>query len=751
MGIANISREKEDGEQERIAEGYERLEVLTAMVDGQPITWTERRLVLRSLSQAQAAEAALRARLTKAQSALAALNEKGRGKKRFTEVATLQQAAEAVIERHGVQGLMITSSQQARLALWMASLLMGATLLVLLWPQRAWPQSMTVTKRSSSAIAITADARLVLAVNPDSNSLSLISTAAQEKVAEIPVGIDPRTVTVDDAGSRAYVANRGSDSVSVLDLAARAVITEVTVGYRPYGVIVSPAGDRLYVAEQGVDQVRILDTSSLATLAILPTYDRPSGLAISDDGRILYVTYLLTGRISVISLSDYRIYLPLILQWKSVNWYIGTLVNWESALVSPIYQSTTPLIYQSTSIQLWPDSNLVQSIVLSPDGRTAYVPHTRSNTTNRALTFDTTVFPLVSLIDLTTRRHLVGQQFDLGTLDPPGVGLPFDAAVTPDGEELWVLNAASNDITVLDLTRRRLVAHIEVGDNPRGVVLSPDGSTAYVNNTLAGAVSVIDTAAYTVTSVITVTNIPLPPALLNGKRLFHTSNDPRLARAQWISCNTCHFEGEHDGRTWFFGFAGPRNTTSLLGMIETYPLRWSGEWDESADSEFANRKENFGGGLIDGNMNCSLSPPDCVNQPPNQGRSYDLDCLASFIDSLPPPSSPGPPSEAALRGQAIFNRADVGCVTCHPTPLYTDLQKHDVGTVTADEKIGPEFDTPTLKGLWDSAPYFHDGSAATLRDTLTRPSSGSEHDVRGRLTEPEIADLIAFLLALPFE
>jgi YVTN family beta-propeller protein len=596
-----------------------------------------------------------------------------------------------------------------------------------------------LVKRSSSAIALTSDGAALLVVSPDSNSITLMDTAGLESEAEILVGVDPRTIAVDDAGRRAYVANRGSDSISVVDLTTRQVITEVPVGDRPYGVVVSPGGDRLYVAEQGADRLTTLDTATFETVKTLSVADRPSGLAISDDGRILYVIHLLTGQISVISLDRYTVYLPVILKSSPEIGYKRVEIGYWR------FQ------YLISNIPLWPDSNLAQSIVLSPDGRTAYVPHTRSNTANRALTFDTTVFPLVSLIDLTTQQHLVGQQFDLGTLDPPGVGLPFDAAVTPDGEELWVVNAASNDISVVDLTRRRLAAHIEVGDNPRGIVLSSDGSTAYVNNTLAGTVSVIDTAAYMVTAIITVTDIPLPPALLNGKRLFNTSNDPRLSRAQWISCNTCHFEGEHDGRTWFFGFAGPRNTTSLLGMVETYPLRWSGEWDESADSEFANRKENFGSGLIDGEMNCSLSPPDCVNQPPNQGRSYDLDCLALFIDSLPPPSSPGPPSEAALRGQAIFNDPDVGCVTCHPPPLHTDLQMHDVGTTTADERIGPAYDTPTLRGLWDSAPYFHDGSAATLRDALTRPSPGSEHDVRSRLTEPEIADLIAFLLALPLE
>ena len=150
-------------------------------------------------------------------------------------------------------------------------------------------------------------------------------------------------------------------------------------------------------------------------------------------------------------------------------------------------------------------------------------------------------------------------------------------------------------------------------------------------------------------------------------------------------------------------------------------------------------------------MNCLISPPDCVNQAPNQGRSYDLDALALFLDSLEAPRSPAPLDAAAQRGQAIFNRPALNCLTCHAPPLYTDQRKHDVGTATADEKIGPAYDTPALKGLYNSAPYFHDGSAATLRDALTRPSPGSEHDLRARLTVQEMADLSAFLLALPFE
>jgi hypothetical protein len=117
-------------------------------------------------------------------------------------------------------------------------------------------------------------------------------------------------------------------------------------------------------------------------------------------------------------------------------------------------------------------------------------------------------------------------------------------------------------------------------------------------------------------------------------------------------------------------------------------------------------------------MNCQLSPLDCVKQPPNQGRSYDLDCLAMFIDSLQMPLSPAhahgePLNDSEERGRLLFNSTETKCATCHPAPLYTDLLPHDVGTSTVDERVGPAFDTPTMNGLFNSAPCFHDGSALT--------------------------------------
>jgi YVTN family beta-propeller protein len=59
---------------------------------------------------------------------------------------------------------------------------------------------------------------------------------------------------------------------------------------------------------------------------------------------------------------------------------------------------------------------------------------------------------------------------------------------------LWVVNSASNDVSVINISNPAhptRVANIPVEDNPRGIVMAPDGSRAYVNNTLAGTISVM--------------------------------------------------------------------------------------------------------------------------------------------------------------------------------------------------------------------------------------------------------------------
>jgi hypothetical protein len=180
-------------------------------------------------------------------------------------------------------------------------------------------------------------------------------------------------------------------------------------------------------------------------------------------------------------------------------------------------------------------------------------------------------------------------------------------------------------------------------------------------------------------------------------------------------------------------------------MVNTYPLRWSAEWDESADSEFAIIEEQFGTGLIEGDMHPALGKL-------NTGRSYELDSLALFIDSLeflPNYLVEELNLDQVEIGRKLFYEEEVGCATCHPAPYYTDFQTHDVGTASGVEEIlGPLIDTPTLLGLSRSAPYLHDGSAATLLEVLTISNPNDQHGFTSQLSSEELEALIEFMLSI---
>ena len=104
--LSSVVREGPKGQPEVIAEGYEYPVAMSQKVDGKVQSWSERRLVIRSVRHAHAAEAALRARVAKAMAQIEALNQRGRGKKRFETVSALRQAGVAIGQRYGVENLL---------------------------------------------------------------------------------------------------------------------------------------------------------------------------------------------------------------------------------------------------------------------------------------------------------------------------------------------------------------------------------------------------------------------------------------------------------------------------------------------------------------------------------------------------------------------------------------------------------------------------------------------------------------------
>jgi transposase len=110
--LSLLHRAPPGGPPELIAEGFERVDPVTAEVAGHGYSWQERRLVIRSCQLAQAGERGLRGRLAKAQAEITALNMRGRGRRRWGDPQALWEAVDALLTRYRVHGLLHVRSTE---------------------------------------------------------------------------------------------------------------------------------------------------------------------------------------------------------------------------------------------------------------------------------------------------------------------------------------------------------------------------------------------------------------------------------------------------------------------------------------------------------------------------------------------------------------------------------------------------------------------------------------------------------------
>jgi hypothetical protein len=420
--------------------------------------------------------------------------------------------------------------------------------------------------------------------------------------------------------------------------------------------------------------------------------------------------------------------------------------------------------------------NYLSSIVISSNGEFAYVSASKANTdrglrpdsTNpQPLDGDNTVRPMVAILDLLNNRDsnqnpaTRDNTIDLDNgADPSAISF----LANPD---IRVTALQGNDILVFTNTVTNGIAQFDTGGAPQGMCATR--RTLYVKNFTGRSVSAIDISGYLDSGslqqqseeIITVGREVLTAEEKTGLDLFYHSSMPEMGAEGYMTCASCHAGGGHDGRVWdntSFG-EGLRNTISLNGSSGTRfgPLHWSSNFDEVQDFELQIETLNGGTGLIPGQTFSGESPLDMITT----GQSIDLDALAAYVSGLgkdtvkrsPNRTYAGQLSAAAIRGQAVFSSAGLGgdsCASCHAGEAFRDGQSHDMGTITVNSggRLNgslTEIRTPTLIELWDSAPYFHDGSAATLEDVLARDGHMRNY------TGTQMQDLIEYLRSIDRE
>lgn len=581
---------------------------------------------------------------------------------------------------------------------------------------------------NSSPILCDQAGRRLWAVNPDNDTLTAIDADTLVKAIEVPVCDDPRSVAL-SAASELWVACYDSDTIQVL-AANGALLAAIPTGYgsAPVSIVTSPDGLTAFVALEGSGRLQRFNTATRQSTGSLALGPKPRAIAVSANGARVLVTRFISP------LNHAEVW--------DVNASTLTLTR---TIRIPKFGGDVNMDSTAAGRGV---ANYLVGIAIAPDGASAWIAANKPNSERGLLVAndldqDNTVRNLAVQIDLVANRF--ERAVDIDNSDSAAA-----VGFSPLGDYLFVPLQGNNELVVLDALEvasatglGSFVTRVATGLAPQGVCADTVTHRVAVKNLMSRSVTILEAGALfadgelsmSSSAVSTVANEAMAAEVLAGKQIFYNAGDRRMSAEGYMSCATCHLDGGDDGRTWDFTGRGEglRNTISLLGRggARHGNVHWSANFDEIQDFENDIRGAFGGRGFLsDAQFAVTSNPLGAAKA----GLSSDLDALAAYVESLGAGSIPRSPwrdgsgamTSPALAGATLFG--SLGCGGCHPGPAYTDstggaATLHDVGTLrtTSGQRLGGPLsgiDTPTLLGLWETAPYFHDGSAATLDDVF---------------------------------
>jgi YVTN family beta-propeller protein len=576
--------------------------------------------------------------------------------------------------------------------------------------------------------------------------LILFDAAAEKVVGVIPLLCLPSGMVLSPDGLRLYVtADSPMGEVYVVDTATRQARLLAKVGHTPNAPVLSPDGKSLYVCHRFHNDVSVIDAASGNTLRRIPVLREPVAAAVTPDGATLVVAnHLPLGR----SDQDYVAAAVSLLDISGMGVPPMNSNHGQDARATV----TTPV-----AVGLPNGSTAVQGLCLSPDGAYAYVTHIlgRYQLFTGQLERGWVNTNALSIIDLKSRKWLNTVLLDGVDL---GAANPWDVKCTADGAYLAVTLSGTHELCWIDreglharLAQAAAGARVTVvtksaedvpndfsfllpvqqrvklpGNGPRGLAVT--GTKVFAAEYFTDSLAVIDLEKGHPGKA---RSVPLqaPVALSEerrGEMLFH---DATLCFQQWQSCASCHpGSARMDVLNWDLlndGIGNPKNTKSLILSHRTPPSMSLGV---RASSQVAVRA----------GLRAVLFAVRTDN---------DALAIQRYLESLTPVPSPhlveGRLGPGAVRGQQVF--VEAGCSSCHNGPYYTNGRLYDVGTGSADDST-ETYDTPTLREVWRTAPYLHDGRAATMEEVLTVHNPHDEHGRTSQLTKEQISDLTEYVL-----
>jgi YVTN family beta-propeller protein len=310
------------------------------------------------------------------------------------------------------------------------------------------------------------------------------------------------------AGYRIYVTNENSGDLSVIDSATLEVVATVPVGKRPRGIHSSPDGRTVYVALSGsppappgvdestlpppdksADGIGVVDVAQNKVTRVIKSGSDPEQFDLSKDGTLLVVSNEDDSKASIVDIAA------------------GTVLQSFKVGEEPEGVTTSPdgkVVYVTSeddgsvtvidlagrkAVKTFKVGRRPRSVAFLPDGSRAYVTNENDG--------------FVTLVDAV--KHQSMKKIQLGE---PGVVKPMHVIVSADGSKAYVSSGRGKKVFILNTATNEIAGSVEVGKRPWGIALSPDGKMLFAADGPSNSIAVVDLATNTVVKQVKVGDGP---------------------------------------------------------------------------------------------------------------------------------------------------------------------------------------------------------------------------------------------------
>ena len=294
------------------------------------------------------------------------------------------------------------------------------------------------------------------------------------------------------ATGKVFVSNEKSSTLSVLDLAGKVVQTIETCA-RPRGMTFNPERTAIYVGCGDDNTIALYDLASLRLVRRYRNIAAPETFDLHPDGRHLYISNEDDSEMSVLDVEAGEI----VARYPTGPEPEGVQISKDGRLAF-VASEVANLVHvfdveHKKHIKDIPVGSRPRRFALTPDNKELWVSVELSGQ--------------VEIIDVEKLATKGKVEFQLRAIRRE-LFTPVDIVITSDGSKAYVALGRANHVAVINAKSREVIDYIVVGKRAWGLRLNADETRLWVANGLSDDVSIVDTRTNKVLLSVPVGQVP---------------------------------------------------------------------------------------------------------------------------------------------------------------------------------------------------------------------------------------------------